>query len=592
MNKYSLVSIAVAGSIVLSACGNSNSVPNIGQAQSEETENVDFDFDLTALLDSVVPAGEPLNDELLLSDEASLMTGTMLVEDLDTNEVQSHSWTVNLDENDLANVTSLKSLVLEPAIYSFSLVLDRGEHQYAGTSVHTVEDGSQELVPMTIRPVIGDSQVTAEVVSELVDFRFSYSASQLGEAGLVDPSIGITIDQGSELVYELDPSTGLSEHMFLNLVPGTYDMSLRLFDTGNQVGKSVPDQGSDVPVSPGTNVTLDIVPLYGEVGLGLAVQGGSANITVQVPAEVVDEAGGLSNLQSILSVVGPENPLQEVALSLVQVGADYEASVTLPEMYYGSLDFELAFSDIAGDEPLGTCVDSATLTRNQTLVECQLTLRTRSAIGGNLLSTVGLNVFGLDGAPVSGAVVSVDGEDIAITNSAIFSTPGYSKIYLNPGARNIVVRSGDSFGELSYTSVPLSVDNINITLDQTDPVQTGFVQADWSFNGVASYSMSETVLNINVGSGGGGLTATTIVPSDGVISFDWAMTVFSAGQYGDAITYSINGNGVALSSAGSASGSVTNIPVSAGDVLVLSTWGTTQSSSYAANFSNYSFVAN
>jgi hypothetical protein len=592
MNKYSLVSIAVAGSIVLSACGNSNSVPSIGQAQSEETENVDFDFDLTALLDSVVPAGEPLNDELLLSDEASLMTGTMLVEDLDTNEVQSHSWTVNLDENDLANVTSLKSLVLEPAIYSFSLVLDRGEHQYAGTSVHTVEDGSQELVPMTIRPVIGDSQVTAEVVSELVDFRFSYSASQLGEAGLVDPSIGITIDQGSELVYELDPSTGLSEHMFLNLVPGTYDMSLRLFDTGNQVGKSVPDQGSDVPVSPGTNVTLDIVPLYGEVGLGLAVQGGSANITVQVPAEVVDEAGGLSNLQSILSVVGPENPLQEVALSLVQVGADYEASVTLPEMYYGSLDFELAFSDIAGDEPLGTCVDSATLTRNQTLVECQLTLRTRSAIGGNLLSTVGLNVFGLDGAPVSGAVVSVDGEDIAITNSAIFSTPGYSKIYLNPGARNIVVRSGDSFGELSYTSVPLSVDNINITLDQTDPVQTGFVQADWSFNGVASYSMSETVLNINVGSGGGGLTATTIVPSDGVISFDWAMTVFSAGQYGDAITYSINGNGVALSSAGSASGSVTNIPVSAGDVLVLSTWGTTQSSSYAANFSNYNFVAN
>ena len=143
-----------------------------------------------------------------------------------------------------------------------------------------------------------------------------------------------------------------------------------------------------------------------------------------------------------------------------------------------------------------------------------------------------------------------------------------------------------------YTSVPLSVDNINITLDQIDPVQTGFVQADWSFSGVASYSMSETVLNINVGSGGGGLAATTIVPSDGVISFDWAMTVFSAGQYGDVISYSINGNSVTLSSAGSATGSITNIPVSAGDELLLNTWGTTQSSSYAANFSNYIFVAN
>ena len=311
-----------------------------------------------------------------------------------------------------------------------------------------------------------------------------------------------------------------------------------------------------------------------------------------MPAEVVDEAGDLGNLQSILSVVGPENPLQEVALSLVPVGAGYEATVTLPEMYYGNLDFELSFSDIAQNEPLGSCVDTTTLTRNQTSVECELTLRTRSAIGGNLLSTVGLNVFDLDGAPVSGAVVSVDGQDIAITNSATFSTPGYSKIYLNPGARDIVVRNGDSFGELLYTSVPLSVDNIDITLDQIDPVSTGFVQALWSFSGVASYSMSETVLNINVGSGGGGLVATTIVPSDGVISFDWAMSVFSAGQFGDVISYSINGNSVTLSSAGSASGSVTNIPVSAGDELLLNTWGTTQSSSYAANFSNYNFVAN
>ena len=458
MNKYSLVSIAMAGSVILSACGgSSNSNPDIGQAQPELTENVDFDFDLSALLDTVGPSEEPLNDALLLSDEASLMTGTMLVEDLVSNEVESHSWTVNLDENDLANVTSFKSLVLEPSSYNFTLVLDRGEHQYAGASIHTVEDGSQELVPMTIRPVIGDTQVTTEVVSELVDFRFNYSASQLGEAGLIGPSIGITIDQGSELVFDLDPTTGLSEHMFLNLVPGTYDMSLRLFDAGSQVGKSVPGQGTGVSVSPGTNVTLDIVPLYGEIGLGLAVEGGNANITIQVPAEVVDEAGDLGNLQSILSVVGPENPLQEVALSLVQVDAGYEATVTLPEMYYGNLDFELSFSDIAQNEPLGSCVDTTTLTRNQTSVECELTLRTRSAIGGNLLSTVGLNVFDLDGAPVSGAVVSVDGQDIAITNSATFSTPGYSKIYLNPGARDIVVRNGDSFGELLYTSVPLSV---------------------------------------------------------------------------------------------------------------------------------------
>ena len=163
MNKYSLVSMAVVGGLMLTACGgssNSNNDPDIGQAQPEATENVDFDFDLSALLDSVVPSGEVLNDALFFNDEASLMTGTMLVEDLDSNEIETHSWTVNLDENNLSNVESLKSLVLEPSSYSFSLVLERGQHQYVGTSVHTVEDGSQELVPMTIRPVIGDSPVS------------------------------------------------------------------------------------------------------------------------------------------------------------------------------------------------------------------------------------------------------------------------------------------------------------------------------------------------------------------------------------------------------------------------------------------------
>jgi len=121
MNKYSLVSIAVVSSIMLSGCGsNSDSTPAIGEALTQATENVDFDFDLSALLDKVVAPGETtdgqslLNDALILSDAASLMTGTMVVENLDSSQSEIHNWTVNLDENDLSNVTSFKSLVLEP----------------------------------------------------------------------------------------------------------------------------------------------------------------------------------------------------------------------------------------------------------------------------------------------------------------------------------------------------------------------------------------------------------------------------------------------------------------------------------------------
>ena len=487
MKHISLACIALSGGVLLSACGGSGGTPGLGQALPADTQDVEFDFDVSALLDREIKPTLQNDASVFSNDAAALMTGTMLVENLDTAETQSHSWTVNLDENDLTNVTSLKSLVLEPANYNFSLVLDRGEHQYVGTAVHSIEDGAQDLVPMIIRPVIGGSEVTTSIVGELVDFKFNYSETQLLDAGLAGPSIGITIDQGSELIFELDPVSGLSEHMFLNLIPGTYDMSLRLFDGGNQVGKSVPAQGFGVSVSPGNNVSLDIVPLYGEFGVGLAVDGGDAEVNVLVPAEVVNEAGGVSNLQAILSVVGFENALQELELPLVQNGADYMAVVTLPGMYYGNLDFELAFNDIVANEPLGACVDNVTISRNNSTVDCKITLRTRSAIGGNILSTLGLNVFDVNGDPVSGAIISVDGEDVAITNSAAFSTPGYSKLFLKPGALDIRAREGASFGELSYTSVPLSVANLDVTLDQVDSpsvlLQDSF---DGTQNGVAA----------------------------------------------------------------------------------------------------------
>jgi len=119
-----------------------------------------------------------------------------------------------------------------------------------------------------------------------------------------------------------------------------------------------------------------------------------------------------------------------------------------------------------------------------------------------------------------------------------------------------------------------------------------FAAANWALSGVASYNMSETALTASVGSGGGGVVASTTITADGTISFDWNMSVYSAGDYGDTIKYVINGTAYDLSTAGSASGVETGIAVSAGDIFEFQTWGTTSSSSYSATFNNFSFAAN
>jgi hypothetical protein len=328
-----------------------------------------------------------------------------------------------------------------------------------------VEDAA-DVVPMTIRPVLGDSQVDVSILESLVDFKFSYN--DLASAGLSTPSMGISVDNGPEQVFLLDPATGLSEHMYLNLLQGNYDIALRLFEGNIQVGKSLPEQGSAVSVAAGLDVSMDIVPLYAEMALALAVEGDDAIVNVSVPAEVVEEAGGEGNLLVVMSVVGPDFPLREIALSLTPDAAGYTASTILSDVMFGDMNFELTFSDATDLDELGNCVDSVVINSGATTVECKLTLRRRAVVGGSLLSTVGVNVFDANGNAVPGAVVSVDGEEVAITNSAAFSTPGYSKLYLKSGEHTIRAQADSSFGEAVYTSNPLSVGNIELVMDQTE----------------------------------------------------------------------------------------------------------------------------
>lgn len=118
-----------------------------------------------------------------------------------------------------------------------------------------------------------------------------------------------------------------------------------------------------------------------------------------------------------------------------------------------------------------------------------------------------------------------------------------------------------------------------------------FAADNWSVTGVANSTMTTSALVASVASGGGGVTASITIPTDGKIFFDWDMQLFTAGQYGDVIRYKVNGTAYDLSTSGSAQGAITSLAVSGGDLLQFETWGTTQSSSYIATFDQFIFVA-
>lgn len=184
----------------------------------------------------------------------------------------------------------------------------------------------------------------------------------------------------------------------------------------------------------------------------------------------------------------------------------------------------------------------------------------------------------------------------AVVNNQSGSVIGTSAIVSDTKGKgyNLTVVQLQGQGLFSVTVAPIVVEDEPFTPvpTQIDGFTGYFDGANWTStnNGSATgYQFSPTALSFDCPSGGGGFTSSIILPDSGTITFDYDFIVRSAGQYGDRIAYSVNGVETRLSVAGNSNGSVT-VPVNAGDSFQLSTWGTTQSSSYYGSFSNFVFT--
>lgn len=174
------------------------------------------------------------------------------------------------------------------------------------------------------------------------------------------------------------------------------------------------------------------------------------------------------------------------------------------------------------------------------------------------------------------------------------------------GASNIVAdEKGEGYnlkvtqltgqGAFAVTIEPIDVQDEDFILLPTEIVGfTGdFSGENWAStaNGSATgWAFSPSELTFNCPGGGGGFVSQITIPADGTLHFDWQIIIRTAGQYGDRFSYSLNGNVAMLSTAGSASGTVDSLAVSAGDVFSFMPWGTTKSSSYYGSVTNFVFT--
>jgi len=582
---------------LLSACGSDNA-PQENTGES----TVGMNYDVSAFLKQEIDTSSE-SANLTISNETTsssftteqILRGELSVTTIggdNDGQVEVFAWTIYLDEDTFA-ASSNNTLTLDPGNYDFELLLTKGDQQYAGYSNQTLVDGTND-VAMTIKPVIGDVVQDVTIIDRLAYFKFQYNLDDL--AAIASPSVGIQVDGDVEQVFTINTATGLSD-TFVNLPTGQHTLALKFYEAGVQVGKSITEQETQT-VSFGTDLAMDIVPLHGEMQLILTEDGGDANLSVIVPAEVVDEVGGTNNLTATLALVGVKNPLQESALLFIDQGnGTYKADIVLTDLQYEDVTLSLTFEDTTTSDQIASCNNTWTINNQNQNFLCDITLIRRAVISSNILAVLGINVWNEAGEPVSGAVVTnAAGDTLGITGSGTYGTAGYLKVYLLAGDHDITAT--DTVNSQAQTATvtlsPLEVENVQLELEDIFSDAIGFTgdfeSSNWTVTGVASTSIGASQITATVGGGGGGMNASITIPANGTISFDWAMTVFSPGQNGDSIQYQINGTSVVLSAFGSASGSETGIAVQAGDTFAFNTWGSTSSSSYQAVYSNFTYI--
>ena len=466
---------AALGMLTLAACDSSTSIqvlpadtpaavasPTLAPAQSF-TQDVAFQFDFSA---QDLGTDNSANKGIKALAQG-IMTGTILIENIDTGETETRPWSIEVNDNAFPQATSVSAMPVMEGRYDFTLSVVGGARQYIGTASHVVDPDTNDIVPMILRPVIGSSAVDVTVANSLIDFGFSYPAAQLSAAGLIDPTLVVSVNGGPQQHFALDPVTGLSpDVLLLSLPPGQHQFSMELFDSGYLLGRTLPQQ-EVVTLIAGSDVTLDIAPQYGSLNFDTFTEGADAPVDVIVPAVVIDEVGGVINLEALLTVVGPNTPFFQMPLPLTANGANYSASIVIPQLAYDDLTYELSFLNNTTGDVIGNCIETHTLNNYGSAINCPINLKRKSVVTGDLLSTLGLNVFGSDGTPLPGAVVRINGVDAGITGGTGLQAANYIELNVKPGQQVISAEFGPESGELVYDSVPLNVTSMSLTMGQS-----------------------------------------------------------------------------------------------------------------------------
>lgn len=411
------------------------------------------------------------------------ITGHLLVvpDGEDPSAGKVYTLSLMVDEG-TSTITTEVTLPLHLGAYDVYFLLDAFGSQYAGIVVnHLILSGGLNTISVTLNPVVGGPVASVFDLAGLSAYSVRYDPDAL--RSYTYPRLGLSVDGGPELLY--DVLINDDEPIITLFLPsGTHTVSVRFFD--GAVVKSVPVDNEPIEPAPAGEPPpeIPVVPLtaeatYSFTGSATDSTVGTGTFTFTVPKDVIAEAlpstgtDPLGNLQAVASIVGPENPLVEVPVTLspvtdVSTGEvlHYTGAITIDGFVPGPITWQLSFQDIEDSQKFAYCAQSvdttATATPDTGTFVCSLNLLVRAQVSNTTpMGAVQVNVSDVLG-PVVGAVVLLDGEVLGVTGGTAGVDDGLLWAFVEPGDHTLEVTQEilDPFGSgefLSRTSGPLTI---------------------------------------------------------------------------------------------------------------------------------------
>lgn len=362
--------------------------PKTVQTQSAVSLNLDMESVFSQRISSTY---SPQSIRRAVNNQSAM--GELKITNLSDNSVQVVSWPITYDV-DVFELTSNKTIVLSPGNYDFEFLVEIDNHQYVGVrSAVSVNDSDKLALEMVLQAVLGDTSITVDQINDLPSFKLVYPEDELLE--LLAPKLGVIIDNGNEVILNLAPQSDNGNRIteqYLSISEGNHSIQIALYDDNKQVGKSVVAQEQVVVVA-GEALSINLVPLSGEVAILFEQQGGNAFFSLTFPNTVFDEVESVDQLNILLKMSGVTNNPGDVLMTNLIDNGDGTSTVTYThsDLNAEAITLALEFYDNANEDLLASCLlENLSLDKNDRSLTCNIELVRRSIIQGHVMATLGI----------------------------------------------------------------------------------------------------------------------------------------------------------------------------------------------------------